>query len=85
MATDFSLLPPEVTSALMYSGPGASSFVAAASAWNALATELTSTAQGYEAVLDQSSRRRMAGAGLVDDGAGRAALRVLADHHRVLG
>ncbi|BDE14130.1 MULTISPECIES: PPE family protein [Mycobacterium] len=53
MATDFSLLPPEVTSALMYSGPGASSFVAAASAWNALATELTSTAQGYEAVLDQ--------------------------------
>lgn len=51
MATDFGALPPEVTSAMMYSGPGATSFVSAASAWNALAAELTSTAQGYEAVL----------------------------------
>lgn len=51
MAIDFGLLPPEVTSAMMYSGPGAASFVAAASAWNALAAELTSTAQSYETVL----------------------------------
>ncbi|AYE95981.1 hypothetical protein C0J29_15395 [Mycobacterium paragordonae] len=51
MATDFGALPPEVTSAMMYSGPGATSFASAASAWNALAAELTSTAQGYEAVL----------------------------------
>ncbi|MCV7197415.1 PPE family protein [Mycobacterium angelicum] len=48
---DFGLLPPDVTSAMMYSGPGAASFVAAASAWNALAAELTSTAQSYETVL----------------------------------
>ncbi|QNI07055.1 PPE family protein [Mycobacterium kubicae] len=53
MALDFGTLPPEVTSAMMYSGPGASSFVAAASAWNGLAAELTSTAQGYEQVLAQ--------------------------------
>jgi PPE-repeat protein len=53
MATDFAALPPEVTSAMMYSGPGAASFVAAASAWNALAAELTSTAQGYDKVLTQ--------------------------------
>lgn len=51
MATDFGALPPEVTSAMMYSGPGATSLVSAASAWNGLAAELTSTAQGYEAVL----------------------------------
>lgn len=51
MTTDFGVLPPEVTSAMMYSGPGAVSFVSAASAWNALAAELTSTAQAYEAVL----------------------------------
>jgi PPE-repeat protein len=53
MATDFAALPPEATSAMMYSGPGAGSFVAAASAWNALAAELTSTAQGYDTVLTQ--------------------------------
>lgn len=51
MATDFGALPPEVTSAMMYAGPGGASFVSAASAWNALAAELTSTAQGYETVL----------------------------------
>lgn len=53
MATDFSALPPEVTSALMYSGPGSASYVAAASAWNALAAELASTANGYDTVLAQ--------------------------------
>ncbi|QLL05118.1 PPE family protein [Mycobacterium vicinigordonae] len=61
MASDLSLLPPEVSSALMYSGPGASSFVAAASAWNALAAELTSTARGYEAVLAQLSSEEWLG------------------------
>ena len=53
MSIDLGALPPEVTSALMYSGPGSSSLVAAASAWNALAAELTSTAQGYDTVVTQ--------------------------------
>ncbi|CAM4449949.1 putative PPE family protein PPE29 [Mycobacterium basiliense] len=53
MAIDFGTLPPEVTSTMMYSGPGSSSMVAAASAWNALAAELASTAQGYITVLTQ--------------------------------
>lgn len=53
MAIDFGTLPPDVTSAMMYSGPGAASFVAAASSWSALAAELTSAAQGYETVLSQ--------------------------------
>lgn len=50
---DLGVLPPEITSAMMYSGPGATSFVAAASAWNTLADELTSTARSYDLVLTQ--------------------------------
>jgi PPE-repeat protein len=53
MSIDFGATPPEVTSALMYSGPGSSSLVAASSAWSALAAELTSTAQGYDTVVTQ--------------------------------
>jgi PPE-repeat protein len=50
---DFGALPPEVNSALMYTGPGSSSFQVAASAWNGLAAELQSTAQGYETTITQ--------------------------------
>src|ERR1700729_1060410 len=50
---DFGALPPEVNSARMYMGPGASSFQAAASAWNGLAAELQSAAQGYETTITQ--------------------------------
>jgi PPE-repeat protein len=46
-------LPPEVSSAMIYAGPGSSSMVAAASAWNALAAELASTAQGIDKVVTQ--------------------------------
>jgi PPE-repeat protein len=50
---DFGALPPEFNSARMYAGPGASSFQVAASAWNALAAELQSAAQGYETTITQ--------------------------------
>src|SRR6201986_2924746 len=52
---DFGALPPEVNSALMYMGSGASSFQVAASAWNGLAAELQSAAQGYETAITQLS------------------------------
>src|SRR5580704_8014411 len=52
---DFGALPPEINSARMYMGPGASSFQAAASAWNGLAAELQSAAQGYETTITQLS------------------------------
>jgi PPE-repeat protein len=52
---DFGALPPEVNSARMYSGPGSSSLQAAASAWNGLAAELQSAAQGYDTVITQLS------------------------------
>ena len=53
MTMDLGALPPEVSSAMIYSGPGSSSMMAAASAWNALAAELASTAQGMDKVVVQ--------------------------------
>ena len=50
---DLGALPPEVSSALIYSGPGSSSLTAAASAWNAVAAELANTAQGMDKVVVQ--------------------------------
>src|ERR1700693_6068226 len=50
---DFGAIPPEINSALMYMGPGSSSFQVAASAWNGLAAELQSAAQGYETTITQ--------------------------------
>ncbi|OBK36450.1 hypothetical protein A5658_00705 [Mycobacterium sp. 1245111.1] len=50
---DFGAIPPEINSARMYMGPGASSLQVAASAWNGLAAELQSAAQGYETTITQ--------------------------------
>ena len=50
-ALDFAMLPPEVNSARMYSGEGSGPMLTAASAWNALAAELHSTALSYGRVL----------------------------------
>ncbi len=48
---DFSVLPPEINSARMYSGPGSAPLMAAATAWDELATELGSTANSYSSVI----------------------------------
>ena len=50
---DFGALPPEINSARMYAGPGSGPMLAAASAWNGLATELQSTASSYGAVISE--------------------------------
>ncbi len=47
---DFGALPPEINSGRMYSGPGSGSMLAAAAAWDALATELYTAASGYGSV-----------------------------------
>ena len=50
---DFGGLPPEINSARMYAGPGSGPMLAAASAWDGLATELQSTASSYGAVISE--------------------------------
>lgn len=48
---DFGALPPEINSGRMYSGPGSGPMVAAATAWDALASELSSAAAGFGSVI----------------------------------
>jgi PPE-repeat protein len=50
---DFGAQPPEITSARMYSGPGAGSMLSAAVAWDALAAELQSTSASYGSVISE--------------------------------
>src|ERR1700747_744759 len=55
MTIDFAARTADITSAMIYAGPGATSLTTAASAWNALAAELNSAALGYENVVTQLS------------------------------
>jgi len=48
---DFGVLPPEINSARMYSGPGSGPMLAAAAAWDRLAAQLRSTAASYSSVI----------------------------------
>jgi PPE-repeat protein len=48
---DFGLLPPEVNSGRMYSGPGPGPLLAASEAWDGLAAELGFAAAGYGSAL----------------------------------
>src|ERR1700759_3123994 len=51
MVFDFAAQPPELISAKIYSGPGAESLTAAAAAWDALASELQSTATQFQSTI----------------------------------
>jgi PPE-repeat protein len=53
MVFDFAGRPPEVNSALIYSGAGAGPLMAASSAFNNLSSELSSNAASYESVISQ--------------------------------
>lgn len=48
---DFGALPPEISSGLLYAGPGSASMVGAASGWNTVAAELDSAATAYDRVV----------------------------------
>lgn len=48
---DFAQLPPEINSALMYSGPGSGPLLTAAAAWHGLAAELHFAASSYGSVI----------------------------------
>jgi PPE-repeat protein len=47
----FSLIPPEINSALMYSGAGSGPLLEAATAWDGLAADLESTATQYQTAV----------------------------------
>ncbi|AGP64126.1 MULTISPECIES: PPE family protein [Mycobacterium] len=57
----YGAFPPEFNSGRMYSGPGAGSLVAAATAWQSLATELQSTATSYAATISSLTAGPWAG------------------------
>jgi len=49
-AMNYSVLPPEINSALMFAGAGSDPMLQAAAAWNGLAAELDSAAQSFASV-----------------------------------
>lgn len=48
---DFGILPPEIISTAIYTGPGSGPLLASAAAWDALSGQLHSFALGYSATL----------------------------------
>ena len=50
---DFGALPPEINSGRIYSGPGSAPLLAAATAWDALASELHSNAASYASTITE--------------------------------
>lgn len=50
---DYGLLPPEVNSGRIYTGPGSGPLLAAAAAWSALAADLQSAAEGHRSVISE--------------------------------
>lgn len=58
---DFGALPPEINSGRIYSGPGSGPMMAAASAWDGVATELASAASAYGSVIDELTGSRWLG------------------------
>jgi PPE-repeat protein len=53
MVFDFAALPPEINSARMYAGPGSGPMMAAGSAWNSTAAELSMTAAACQSVISE--------------------------------
>ena len=48
---DYAAMAPEITSTLVYTGQGSAPMMATASAWDALAAQLSSFAQGYSSTI----------------------------------
>jgi PPE-repeat protein len=63
MAIDFSALPPDVNSALMYSGAGSGPLLAAATAYANLAAEVSATANQWESVISSLTTEQWTGTG----------------------
>lgn len=59
---DFAMLPPEVISTQMYSGPGSGPMMVAAASWDALSGQLNSFALGYSSVIAELQDEAWSGA-----------------------
>jgi PPE-repeat protein len=51
MVLDFAFLPPEINSALMYAGAGSGPLLAAAAAWDGLASDMWASASSFDSVV----------------------------------
>ncbi len=51
MVLEFAAIPPEITSALLYTGAGSGPLMAAAAGWSNLAAELSTTATSWESIV----------------------------------
>ncbi|QLL09316.1 PPE family protein [Mycobacterium vicinigordonae] len=58
---DFGAFPPEFNSARMYAGAGSAPMMAAATAWNGLAVELTTTAAAFDSVITELTTEQWLG------------------------
>jgi PPE-repeat protein len=63
MVMDFAAMPPDMTSALMYAGAGAGPLMAAATAYNNLAAELSTTATQWESIITSLTTEQWTGTG----------------------
>jgi PPE-repeat protein len=69
---DFGALPPEINSGRMYLGAGAGPLVAAAAAWDGLASELSSAAGSYQSAIVELTGGEWLGAASVSMAAAAA-------------
>jgi PPE-repeat protein len=63
MVLDFAAIPPEINSALMYSGAGSGPLMAAAAGWSNLAAELSTTASQWESIVTTLTTEQWTGVG----------------------
>lgn len=63
MVMDFGAIPPDVTSALMYSGAGSGPLMAAAASWSNLAAELGTAASQWESIVTTLTSEHWTGVG----------------------
>ncbi|MGO9154406.1 PPE family protein [Mycobacterium sp.] len=62
---DFGALPPEINSGRMYTGAGSGPLVAAASAWDGVAAEMSSAARAYQVAIVELTGGQWLGAASV--------------------
>ena len=82
---DFGALPPEINSGRIYSGPGSAPLLAAASAWDALASELQTTAASYASTITELTSSGWQGPFFGGCGRCCGALHSVAEQHRRAG